>query len=224
MNKTLILQLNKHNIYLLSDNNISFYISVPKTEDFKSVNISIDLKDNFDKININKNDAIYVKDELTKIYQEIDKENITLVIPIFYNDVLERIKVMPSEKLFSYLDKCISYIINNAYKTLVAEKIQVNSKIIIVKNDKFNNFIDWFSKRYSSRIDTKQYSELLGDFTSVIPVISTNNIIEIPTQKINMPNEGNIPIRESHSTGFISYVLLGTIGIVLTLIILYILL
>jgi len=223
MNKTLILQLDKHDIYLLSDNNISFYISVPKIKEFKSVNISIDLKENFDKININKNDSVYVKDELTNIYQDIDSENITLVIPIFYNDVLERIKQMPSENLFSYLDKCISYIINNAYKTLTEEQINVNSKIIIVKNEKFNNFIEWFSKRYSSRIDTKQYSELLGDFTSIIPVVSTNNIIEIPTQKLDMP-EGNIKVRESHSTGFISYVLLGTIGAVLTLIILYILL
>ena len=223
MNKTLILQLNKHNIYLLSDNNISFYISIPKVKEFNSVNISIDLKENFDKININKNDIVYVRDELANIYQDIDSENVTLVIPIFYNDVLERIKQMPSDNLFSYLDKCISYIINNAYKTLVAEQVQVNSKIVIVKNEKFNSFIDWFSKRYSSRVDAKQYSELLGDFTSVIPVISTNNIIEVPTQKMVM-SEGNIPVRESHSTGFISYVLLGTIGIVLTLIILYVLL
>jgi len=224
MNKTLILQLNRHDIYLLSDNNISFYISVPKTEAFKSVNISIDLKDNFDKININKNDSVYVKDELINIYQEIDNENITLVIPIFYNDILERIKQMPSENLFSYLDKCISYIINNAYRVLVSHNIQVNSKIVIVKNEKFDNFIEWFSKRYSSRVDAKQYSELLGDFTSVIPVVSTSNILEVPTEKVSMPEEGNIPIREAHSTGFISYVLLGAIGIVVTLIILYILL
>ena len=223
MNKTLILQLSKHNIYLISDNNIAFYISIPKTEEYKSTNISIDIKDNFDKININKNDMIYVKDELMKIYQDIDIENITLVIPIFYNDILERIKNTPTEELYSYLDKCISYIINNAYKTLVSEQIQVNSKIIIIKNEKFENFIDWFSQRYSSRVDTKQYAELIEEFTSIIPVISTNNIKEVPTEK-TIQTEGNIPINEKNSPGFISYVLLGTIGIVLTLIILYILL
>lgn len=220
MNKTLILQLNKHDIYLLSDNNISFYISVPKTEAFKSVNISIDIKDNFDKININKNDSVYVKDGLSSIYQEIDNENITLVIPIFYNDILERIKQMPTDNLFSYLDKCISYIINNAHKVLVSHNVQVNSKIVIVKNDKFNNFIEWFSQRYSSRVDAKQYSELLGDFTSVIPVINTSGILEVPTEKATV-SEGNIPVREARSTGFISYVLLGAIGIVLTLVLLY---
>lgn len=223
MNQTLILQLNKHDIYLLSDNNISFYISVPKIKEFNSVNISIDLKENTDKININKNDMVYVKDELSSIYQDIDNENITLIIPIFYNDVLERIKKIPSENIYSYLDKCISYVINNAYKALVAKQINVNTKIIIVQNEKFADFINWFSNRYSSRVDTKQYSELIGDFTSVIPVISTEHIMEIPTEKINKTG-GNIPINEPHSTGFVSYVLLGAIAIVLTLVILYILL
>jgi len=220
MNKTLILQLDKHDIYLLSDNNISFYISIPKIKEFSAVNISIDLKDNFNKLNINENDMIYVKDELSAIYKEIDYENITLVIPIFHNDILNRIKTNPTEGLYNYLDKCISYIINNAYKTLVSFNVSVNSKIVIVENEKFKGFIDWFSKRYSSRIDTKQYSELIGEFTSVIPVISTNDIANI-TQKQKEQAEGNIPVKEKTSSGFISYVLLGAICIVVTLIILY---
>ena len=228
MEQRKMLELNKHDIYLLSDNNIAFYISIPKVMEFNSVNISIDLKDNFDKININKNDIVYVKDELANIYQDIDSENITLITPIFYNDILERIKTEPKEGLFSYLDKCLSYIINNAHEVLVEKNIQVNSKIVIVKNDKFANFINWFSARYSSRVDTKQYSELLGDFTSIIPVVNTDNIISVPTEKVNADNnlasEVQTNLKESHSTGFISYVLLGVIGIVITLVILYMLL
>ena len=228
MEQRKMLELNKHDIYLLSDNNISFYIGIPKVTEFNSVNISIDLKDNFDKININKNDIVYVKDELANIYQDIDSENITLITPIFYNDILERIKTEPKEGLFSYLDKCLSYIINNAHKVLVENNIQVNSKIVIVKNDKFANFINWFSARYSSRVDTKQYSELLGDFTSIIPVVNTDNIISVPTEKVSADNNSvsgvQTNLKESHSTGFISYVLLGVIGIVITLVILYMLL
>lgn len=228
MEQRKMLELNKHDIYLLSDNNIAFYIGIPKVTEFNSVNISIDLKDNFDKININKNDIVYVKDELSNIYQDIDSENITLITPIFYNDILQRIKTEPKEGLFSYLDKCLSYIINNAHKVLVENNIQVNSKIVIVKNDKFANFINWFSARYSSRVDTKQYSELLGDFTSIIPVVNTDNIISVPTEKVNTDNNlvsgAQTNLKESHSTGFISYVLLGVIGIVITLVILYMLL
>ena len=228
MEQRKILELNKHDIYLLSDNNIAFYIGIPKVTEFNSVNISIDLKDNFDKININKNDIVYVKDELSNIYQDIDSENITLITPIFYNDILQRIKTEPKEGLFSYLDKCLSYIINNAHKVLVENNIQVNSKIVIVKNDKFANFINWFSARYSSRVDTKQYSELLGDFTSIIPVVNTDNIISVPTEKVSADNNSvsgaQTNLKESHSTGFISYVLLGVIGIVITLVILYMLL
>ncbi len=228
MEQRKMLELNKHDIYLLSDNNIAFYIGIPKVTEFNSVNISIDLKDNFDKININKNDIVYVKDELANIYQDIDSENITLITPIFYNDILQRIKTEPKEGLFSYLDKCLSYIINNAHKVLVENNIQVNSKIVIVKNDKFANFINWFSARYSSRVDTKQYSELLGDFTSIIPVVNTDNIISVPTEKVSADNNSvsgvQTNLKESHSTGFISYVLLGVIGIVITLVILYMLL
>ena len=213
MEQRKMLELNKHDIYLLSDNNIAFYISIPKVMEFNSVNISIDLKDNFDKININKNDIVYVKAELANIYQDIDSESI---------------KTEPKEGLFSYLDKCLSYIINNAHKVLVEKNIQVNSKIVIVKNDKFANFMNWFSARYASRIDTKQYSEVLGDFTSIIPVVNTDNIISVPTEKVNADNnlasEVQTNLKESHSTGFISYVLLGVIGIVITLVILYMLL
>ncbi len=195
MEQRKMLELNKHDIYLLSDNNIAFYISIPKVMEYNLVNISIDLKDNFDKININKNDIVYVKDELANIYQDIDDENITLITPIFYNDILEKIKTEPKEGLFSYLDKCLSYIINNAHKVLV---------------------------------ENKQYSELLGDFTSIIPVVNTDNIISVPTEKVNADNnlasEAQTNLKESHSTGFISYVLLGVIGIVITLVVLYMLL
>ena len=76
------------------------------------------------------------------------------------------------------------------------------------------NFINWFTGRYKSRVDMKQYSELLGDFTSVIPVLSTEDIKNIPTEK-------HILVNETKSPGFISYILLGVIGIVLTLVILY---
>jgi len=221
MKNTLYLELNKHNIYLLEDDNISFYISVPKSEVFPSTNISIDLKDTFNKINPNTNDLIYVKDELKNIYEDIDYENITLVIPLFKNNILDMIKNTPSQNLFIYLDKCITYIINNAYIFLTQSKINVNTKIIIINNDKFQEFITWFEGRYQSRIDTKQYAELLGEFTSVIPVLNTQAISNIPTEK--KENNNKIEVNENRG-GFISYLLLGIIGIVLTLIILYLLL
>ena len=221
MKNTLYLELNKHNIYLLEDDNISFYISVPKSEVFPSTNISIDLKDTFNKINPNNNDLIYVKDELKNIYENIDYENITLVIPLFKNNILDMIKNTPSQNLFIYLDKCITYIINNAYIFLTQSKINVNTKIIIINNDKFQEFITWFEGRYQSRIDTKQYAELLGEFTSVIPVLNTQAISNIPTEK--KENNNKIEVNENRG-GFISYLLLGIIGIVLTLIILYLLL
>ena len=219
MNKTLFLQLNKHNIYLIEDQNISFYISIPKTEFFSSTNISLDLKENFDKIDTSKNDSIYVKDELSQIYDEnIDNENITLIIPLFKNNILTLIQEESSEKYYEYLDKCISYIINNAYKILVEFGIKVNTKIIFVRNEKFDNFINWFTSKYKSRIDTKQYSELIAEFTSVIPVLSKEDISNFNnTNNNNSETEINI----NKSSGFISYVLLGTICIVLTLLILY---
>ena len=215
MNKTLFLQLNKHNVYLLEDQNISLYISVPKKEYFNSTNISIDIKDNYDKINPNTNDEIYVKDEVTRIYNEIDNDNITLVVPLFKNNILSLIREKPTVNLYNYLDKCISYIINNVYKLLVEEQINVNTKIILINNDKFDQFIAWFAERYKNRVETKQYSELLGDFTSVIPVLTTDDIKNIPTDKTQ------IQVNEATSPGFISYILLTVIGIVLTLIMLY---
>ena len=51
MKETLICSLEKHNIYYLSDANVSFYILVPYKE-YDNTNISIRLKSNYDSYDL----------------------------------------------------------------------------------------------------------------------------------------------------------------------------
>ena len=73
MKETLICSLEKHNIYYLSDANVSFYILVPYKE-YDNTNISIRLKSNYDSYDLTKNSHIREQNVLQfVIYQTADQ-------------------------------------------------------------------------------------------------------------------------------------------------------
>ena len=91
MKETLICSLEKHNIYYLSDANVSFYILVPYKE-YDNTNISIRLKSNYDSYDLTKNSLEVVTNELINYYKNLDNYNITLILPVFYNNILDSFK------------------------------------------------------------------------------------------------------------------------------------
>ena len=86
MKETLICSLEKHNIYYLSDANVSFYILAPYKE-YDNTNISIRLKSNYDSYDLTKNSLEVVTNELINYYKNLDNYNITLILPVFYNNI-----------------------------------------------------------------------------------------------------------------------------------------
>ena len=107
MKETLICSLEKHNIYYLSDANVSFYILVPYKE-YDNTNISIRLKSNYDSYDLTKNSLEVVTNELINYYKNLDNYNITLILPVFYNNILDRINFLESR--LDYLIKKINII------------------------------------------------------------------------------------------------------------------
>ena len=146
MNTALITTLNKHYVYYINGSRLSFYIAIPYN-DFKDTNITIELYKDYEKLKPNNNDNIWIKDEITKIYKEIDNDNISLVIPIFHDDRLQQTNNLMDQNLYLELDNNISSAINSAYQILSKSNIQVEPKINLINNGSFNNFTSWFLKR-----------------------------------------------------------------------------
>ncbi len=234
MKETLICTLKKHNIYYLSDANCSFYILTPY-KDYNETNISIRLKSNYQMYDLSKNPLEQVVDELVNYYKDIDNYNITLILPVFYDDILSRIRTVNDMEIYQKIDRYLGHIFNQAYMFLTKNNIKVKSNIYVINNDSFRNFTNWFVSRYGNRIEYKTAMELAKedkDYTT-LDVFKTPNInfvvgrnadpdieathqIEVETfdgyARNSLKEEEVIPPRKAkESAGYVSYILLGII-------------
>lgn len=248
MKETLICKLDKHCIYYLSDINFGFYILLPGS-DYKETNISIRLKSNYQNYDLNRNPLEKVTTELINYYKSIDNYNVTLILPVFYDDLLMRIRTIDDLELYQLMDQYLGKIFNYAFQFLTKNGIKVNNNIYVVNNDSFKKFTNWFVARYNNRIEYKTILELIkqSDNFSSYDMVETPNInfvvgkneipdlaktteIEVETfddfiEKSDESNkaskiEGNDKVGNS---GYISYILLGIITLISFLGLLFIL-
>lgn len=244
MKETLICSLEKHNIYYLNDANVSFYLFVPYKE-FNDTNISIRLKSNYQTYDLTKNSIETVTNELINYYKNLDNYNVTLILPVFYDDILNRVRIVDDMELYQRLDRYLGYIFNSAYLFLTKCNIKVNSNIYVINNDSFNKFTNWFVSRYSNRIEYKTILELVkenGTYNSY-NVIETPNInfvvgkdneptidktveMELETfdniaREVSKENSVKRGPRLAESGGFVSYILLGIITFIVSIALLY---
>lgn len=245
MKETLICSLEKHNIYYLSDANCSFYILTPY-KDFSETNLTIRLKSNYESYDLNKNNLDNVTNELINYYKNIDNYNITLILPVFYDDLLLRIRTVDDMEIYQKLDRYLGHIFNSAYGFLNKNNIKVNSSIYVVNNDSFKKFTNWFVARYNNRIEYKTIVDLVrqsGNYNNYnmvetpsinfvvgktdTPKLDKTAEIEVETfdnyVKDNVPDKSKKTEREplESNAGFVSYVLLGIITFAVSLVLLY---
>ena len=244
MKETLICSLEKHNIYYLNDANVSFYLFVPYKE-FNDTNISIRLKSNYQTYDLIKNSIETVTNELINYYKNLDNYNVTLILPVFYDDILNRVRIVDDMELYQRLDKYLGYIFNSAYLFLTKCNIKVNSNIYVINNDSFNKFTNWFVSRYSKRIEYKTLLELVkenGTYNNynametpninfVVgkdnePTIDKTVEMELETfdniaREVSKENSVKREPRLAESGGFVSYILLGIITFIVSIALLY---
>lgn len=241
MKETLICKLDKHSIYYLNNSNYGFYIFVP-FKDYNDTNITIRLKSNYEMYDLNKNDLTKVTNELINYYKNIDSYNITLILPIFYNDILSRIRVVCDMNLYHQMDKYLGEIFNYAYSFLTKNNIKVNNNIYFINNDSFKTFTNWYVSRYNNRIEYKTVIDLVKENGSYhdYDVVKTPNMnfvvgkekepklektidVELETFD-NMLKEAQREEKNSGTnSGFVSYILLGIITFVVSLALLFVL-
>lgn len=247
MKETLIYKLNKHYIYYISTPSYGFYILVPFT-DYTDTNIVLRLKGNYQSYDLNKNSLESVTEELINYYKSIDNYNVTLVLPIFYDGILDRIRTVEDLVLYQKLDGYLGNIFNNAYAFLTKNNIKVNSNIYIINNDSFKTFTNWFVSRYNNRIEYKTILELVkqSDHFNSYDMVETPSInfvvgkneepkldktVEIETETFNSMTRDIVDTEskkketfqsnKKNNAGFVSYILLGVVSFVVSMLLLF---
>jgi len=86
MNKKLLLELDYHCVYYVKTGLVNYYITVPKN--VKKTNISIEFKSKMGNYNLELNDSVWVVDNVKNTFSYIDNYNITLVIPVFDENII----------------------------------------------------------------------------------------------------------------------------------------
>lgn len=247
MNQTLVAKVNNKNIYLVNNETVPFYICIP-TE--KNVSIVLNLVSKPTEISLNNNMQA-ITNAITNVYSNFEDNNVAVATPIIDSNLLEQAKLNGNEQIFSYLDKTMSFLINTVYKILTSNNYQVDNVIKLNNNQDYKTFNDWFVNRYNGRVVLAKYNKenntekdptlIMDSFkqpeTPAPAPVPNPTPIPAPQEKpdpntaianevleqtqslsIGEENEGSSGTKEP---GFVSYVLLGVIVAVISLVILY---
>lgn len=230
MDKKKILELINHDVYYVKTDIINYYITIPKY--YQDTNICIEIKNKIDNYNLELNDEIWVMENIKNTYSYVDDYNITLIIPVFNDENISTLEKMDTNKYLE-VDKIIGFLINNSYSFLRECSKNVSNQIILVNNDRYKTFINWFCTRYGNRVICKNLLELIQIFnanatsykkleTPVMTFVvgSYNTEVDAP---MKMPKEeenvSSKKMQVQYSSGFSSYWLLAVVTIVVSLVV-----
>lgn len=217
-------------IYQIQEDIFNFYIVIPSTY---NVNLTLTLISN-----INSN----------KLFGINKYSNKVVVVPILDDKIL--MGIMQNQiNYFEWLEKYFSSLINLAYKILVYNNIKVDSMVYFSSEKEYINFQNWFIARHQDRVlgfDMFNYNSITVNNTNTLLEknninnsinVKTDNDESIESSKIEKTDNRDIPISSddinniskneeassinTKEPGFVSYVLLGVLVAVLSLVFLY---
>lgn len=163
MNKKLVLELINHKVYYVKTDVVNYYITIPNN--IENTNICIELKNKMSNYDMESNDEVWVMENIKNTFSYIDDYNITLILPILKEEQISVLEKIDSTK-YEQIDKTIGYIINDSYKFLKENNKIVSNQIILVNNDRYKTFINWFTTRYKNRVICKNLLELIQIFNA----------------------------------------------------------
>lgn len=235
MEKKLILKLNNHDIYYIKDDFVNYYITIPKNYD--KTNICIELKNKMDNYNIELNDEVWVMENIKSTYSYIDEYNITLVIPILSEESISILEKIDSTK-FDKIDVILGKTINSSYNTLKNFNKDIEKQVVLVDNERYKTFINWFTTRYTNRVICKKLLEIIQFYNATAtsykkletPVMnfvigSYNTEIDAPAKTEKSYEKTPIKsqkVSPAASSGFTSYWLLAIITIIVASVVAFI--
>ena len=212
MVQRLVLKNPKRCIYQIEESNMKFYMMIPN-----SLKVSLVL-------------GLYshVDDEM--IQRVVQNSDQAVVVPIIEVSILEGIQ-KSQEKEFYYLDQYFSNLINLSHKILVHNHIEVTD-IIYFSSEEYANFSDWFVVKYQGRVqktsldieakEVVQVPEALPrEAVSAETMTLTKADVEEPVKSELTVDKEEVSSTKPKEPGFVSYVLLGVIVAVISLVFLY---
>lgn len=215
MEKRVIEQNPNRNIFLIEDGKLSFYLLIPNSY---VMSITIGLFEN-------------INDDMIKLIPNHSDK--AIVVPVINNQILSRMNVIGSDE-YNYMDKLLSYLINTSYNILSRYQWKIEKEVYLNQNVSFTNFNNAYLEKYKGRIfpvDLFPKNEVKEEVPAVVNNVLDNNIVN--NGGINMPTEVMeesavqeefIPKKRVREPGFVSYVLLGVIVAVVSLVFLYMIL
>jgi len=227
MDKKLILELNNHNVYYIKTDVVNYYITVPKI--IENTNICIELKNRMGNYDMELNDEIWVMENVKNTFSYIDQYNITLVLPILQDEQISILEKIDNTK-YEQIDKILGTIINKSYNLLKENNKKVNNQVIIVNNDRYKTFINWFTSRYKDRVICKTLLELIQLYnasatsykkleTPVMNFVIGSYNTEVTAPKIEHQEEKEIKIETKKtqvSYGYATYWILAIVTLVVS--------
>ena len=234
MEKKLVLELTNHNVYYVKNESVSYYVTIPKIND--TTNICIELKSKMSNYDLDSNDEVWVMENVRNTFSYIDNYNITLVLPILNEELHAGLEKIDTSK-YETINELLSQIINNAYLNLKEENINIESKILLINNERYKSFINWFTTKYHSRIECKNLLNIIQSYNvnatsykkfetpSITFVVGSYNT-EVNAPKVERepePVEMETPkLAPQASSGFTTYWLLVAITILVSSIVAFI--
>lgn len=228
MDKKLILELQNHNVYYVKTSVVNYYITIPKNHE--STNICLELKNRMGNYDMELNDEIWVMENIKTTFSYIDDYNITLILPVLKEDQISILEKIDNTK-YEQIDKILGYVINNSYTILKENNKKVSNQVILVNNDRYKTFINWFVTRYKNRVVCKNLLELIQIFnasatsykkleTPVMSFVVGSYNTEVTAPKIE-PKPVEEPTLEPKqqlqvSYGFASYWILAIVTLVVS--------
>lgn len=234
MSKKMVLDLNNHVVYYVKTDMLSYYITIPKYAN--RTNICIELKSKMENYNLDLNDEIWVMENVKNVFSYIDSYNITLVLPILDEDsisILEKVDQNSYEKI----DNMMGFIINDAYQLLKKSNKEIESEVILINNERYKTFINWFVTRYKERVTCKNLLEVIQMYninatsykkfeTPAITFVVGSYNAEIDAPKVVKDDEVPIEVPKKlvpqASSGFSSYWLLAIITLLVSAVVAFI--
>lgn len=211
MEQKVISKTEEQCIYLMKDPNLAFYLIIPNE---KQVNILLAL---FPEV---------TEDIIKTLPKEKDK---AIIIPIINNQFLTNANNLEPTS-FTYIDKVLNYLINTVYQILNYNHVKVNEKVLLNNHSLYENFNKKYIERYNNRVELynlmKPQEELHNKIEPTVLETIDNSL-----PLTNQPEEQNNEILENTNVkkrvrepGFVSYVLLGVLVAVISLVFLYLML
>ena len=131
----------------------------------------------------------------------------------------------------------MGFIINDAYQLLKKSNKEIESEVILINNERYKTFINWFVTRYKERVTCKNLLEVIQMYninatsykkfeTPAITFVVGSYNAEIDAPKVVKDDEVPIEVPKKlvpqASSGFSSYWLLAIITLVVSAVVAFI--